>query len=107
MAEEEDGIGHPLNSMHPAHAARTECGVGEEAGEEEEQGVSGEEIVRNRVRFAESYHYPDEPNHRKANTDHGGRHREDMNTNIFLEVSALFVIGLHLPANPCSGGPSP
>jgi hypothetical protein len=84
--------------MHPANAASTQCPIGKETGDQEQEGIAGQKIVRERIDLPERDHDPDESDDRQTNTDHGGGDGEDMNTDIFFEM--VFLIRLWHGAVP-------
>ena len=75
--------------MHPANAPGAQRPIGKETSDQEQKGISSQEIVRERVDLSDCDDDADEPDDRQTDADHGRGNREDMNANIFFEMVSL------------------
>ena len=78
--------------MHSANAARSQRRIGKQTRDEKEQGIYGEKIVSQSIDVPQSNNDADQPDHGQADTDHRGRDGEKVNTEIFFEMRARFVL---------------
>ena len=83
---DKDDVGNFLPEMHAHTGAGSQGRVGNEAGDEKEKSVSGQQIIRQRVHFSQGDHDADQSDDGQTDADHGGGYAENMDTDIFLEV---------------------
>jgi hypothetical protein len=75
--------------------APRERSIGKEASCEEEERVESQQIICQCIRFAQGDDDANESNHRQADADHCRGDREDVNTNVFFEMSPGLSVCFH------------
>lgn len=82
-------VGKTLNAVHPAYAARPKRPIGQEAGDEKESGICGEEIIREGDILPSGNHNLKDADYSQAHAYHSGGHSEDVNTDVRFQRRSL------------------
>ena len=72
--------------MHPANAAGAQGPLGKKSSHQKQDGVCGQQIVRDGIALPKSNDDANEPDDRQTDTDHGRGDGEDVDANIFFEM---------------------